>query len=1192
MELAIPLISPAVQIIGDNLKINSVLEVQPHPENVNSQQTDINNIQEKRPKTSSNSMNNPVKQDNIVCRHKEMDNLIIIVTETKLKNAGHLDSGVTIIMNNSLAWHMCKVLEVPDQLPSIKLLFKNKLSVSILELYAGASLATVNESSFTILGRDFNKNGSHKCASFKKCFNLGLVNSLDGSVFKTIDYVFVFSSLVNAILNHKVVNVGDYFDTEYRAVSVSMGVGSFLNTHLFLLHKQANKDYWKYNYKSANNAKWIGFRKETVVNAIMFSDEFSVVVKSSDLDVMWYALHQVMCLSAKSVFKKIWFKSYDKVFNKVSSRFHKLELLVLKIIKAFCLVAYKEFGGFDSANASIRLAIDKRMESFELDKNHTIRTVLKYSFCKVVLDYLVVDDKLILEPAPVKSKIDEIMKSWTKNLWKEAWVSMIFKPYEWEGVLMNTYSIALIKMARKILSKILLDKISLACSTHNVLRSNNFLILRGITTQSSIFAIGLVIENVLEKDRKLWLVLQDMQKPYDLYLQESDQLSYNRFWFDQWLLSAQWTGPSGRAESQAGLFSFFAAGAFVDNTIWVGSSQTATQHILNVASEFFRLNNISINNDKTIAISINCRVAILFLTISGLFISIAKKRKPHHYLDKQCMYLVSVVLFPIISYRTQFSFIPLCVCNKWNALICKWSHHPLLFLACIGISPSNNFLADVVCIFFGCDLSLSGSLVCTFHHWSGIPMSLVLGELFFFKYVSLLRHYGIAFVEQLCDYNSNVFSWSTFKHWKRLDLCGPVFFWFDLSICFLGGIAPFSVSSLVSDIDTAHLFVHMDRSLCGLGTVNMKAGAAIFFEDIDMDLDIGVSGLVSFTLTKLQIIILALECVSSFRSVDLFSDSQAALDACMSESLLFHPEFRNYCWIKCRHIVNVIHRKNLDVNWIKIKSYLSILDNKHANALAKDAAASAWHLPYLVSECFLSADGIVVSGNFRHFVHDVFFMVDGLHADIDWFKSSLMWHSNSYLAAGFTTLYYWLPVAMCKHLYNRGYPSVVCLYCGNVEILDHVFSCPHDSTVHAHLLNSHALAWETFSASCVSEIEVGIALYKGFVFCDWCCESVSVFNDPKIKAKKIVNFVRNFCFAFWENVWLVCAKHWTFMEKHGLILHDSSTLMPIFGLPIRFSAGMIRLLGVAEAFGVSFGFCKFCSFFSGVKNLISVYIGM
>ncbi|KAG9284111.1 hypothetical protein G9A89_022885 [Geosiphon pyriformis] len=40
MELAIPLISPAL------------LKVQPHPENVNSQQTGINNIEKKRPKTS------------------------------------------------------------------------------------------------------------------------------------------------------------------------------------------------------------------------------------------------------------------------------------------------------------------------------------------------------------------------------------------------------------------------------------------------------------------------------------------------------------------------------------------------------------------------------------------------------------------------------------------------------------------------------------------------------------------------------------------------------------------------------------------------------------------------------------------------------------------------------------------------------------------------------------------------------------------------------------------------------------------------------------------------------------------------------------------------------------------------------------------------------------------------------------
>ncbi|KAG9294921.1 hypothetical protein G9A89_003261 [Geosiphon pyriformis] len=82
-----------------------------------------------------------------------------------------------------------------DQLISFKLLFKNKLFVSILGLYAGASLAAwfsqagdinsmiakaINKSSFVILSDNFNENGSHKCASFKKCLDLGLVNFLSG----------------------------------------------------------------------------------------------------------------------------------------------------------------------------------------------------------------------------------------------------------------------------------------------------------------------------------------------------------------------------------------------------------------------------------------------------------------------------------------------------------------------------------------------------------------------------------------------------------------------------------------------------------------------------------------------------------------------------------------------------------------------------------------------------------------------------------------------------------------------------------------------------------------------------------------------------------------------------------------------------------------------------------------------------
>ncbi|KAG9286422.1 hypothetical protein G9A89_014588 [Geosiphon pyriformis] len=166
--------------------------------------------------------------------------------------------------------HVYKVVEVPGRLLSVKLLFRNKLSVSILSLYAGASMfmhfsqadkinsliaKAVNESFFMILDGDFNEDGSHKCASFRKCFDLGLVNALGGRVAKVIDYIFVSLSLVNAILDRSVTGVDEYFNTNHRAVAVSMGLGGLLDINLMSLCKQANKDQWKFNFKDATAAK-------------------------------------------------------------------------------------------------------------------------------------------------------------------------------------------------------------------------------------------------------------------------------------------------------------------------------------------------------------------------------------------------------------------------------------------------------------------------------------------------------------------------------------------------------------------------------------------------------------------------------------------------------------------------------------------------------------------------------------------------------------------------------------------------------------------------------------------------------------------------------------------------------------------------------------------------------------------------
>ncbi|KAG9285559.1 hypothetical protein G9A89_006547 [Geosiphon pyriformis] len=935
-----------------------------------------------------------------------------------------------------------------------------------------------------------------------------------------------------------------------------------------------------------------------------------------------------------------------------------------------------------------------------------------------------------------------------------------------------------------------------------MLQGANFSVLKSMTTQSPIFAIGLVVKDALEKNRELWLVLQDMRKAYDLvgweHLEKSlvrikmcskfiqffggihrdctnrvmtdfgltsdyrvhDGLDQRevfssflwRIFYDPLLcevkrqesvcgyrLNSHFVSKNGRSESQAGFSSFFAAGAFVDDTIWVGSSQMATQHIFNVASEFFFINDISINNNKTVAIPINNRVSSPSLSISSSPISIAKKGESYQYLgiflsteglskpslakayldirfftnlvlrkvvsDKQFLYLVSAVLHPIVSYRTQFSFIPVGVCGKWNALIrkglklksglpldfpndvvyhpsfyglksfsqvqseskitslvsfvnsggilgCLFSHrshdlqvlcwrpvHPLCSPVRICVSASNNFLAGMVRVFVDCNVSLGGSLVSSFQSHGGVPMSEVLGESRFLKFLPSLRWYGIAFVNQLRDRHGAVYDWYTFKWWKKLDLRGPVPEWFKHSVLFLNSVGSSYVQSLVlgdgssSNIlesggfvsirdhllatGASSLSVYTDRSLSGLGTVGCRAGAAVFFEDIGLGLGVRVLGLMSSTLAELQAVALALECVPPSSSVCLFSDSQLALDACRSELDLVCPDFRNQCWVEHHHIVNVIRSKKLRVSFHKVKGYSGVSGNERADAIAGAASLSNWYLPLRLSEHFLAADGDVVSGNLRHFVGSSSgVLVGSLSSEVDWPHLSLVWHSDLHMAVGFTSrysssvrtyfmksLHHQLPVAVQKCLYDKRYPSMLCLYCGKVEVLDHVFSCKVDESVWRQLLNSHIGSWKALSgsshsssdilqllSSSVSDSSVSMALFKGFVFNRWFSEAVSVFHDPKIAVLEIVKFVCSLGLAFKEDVWSICAKHYAYMEKNGLIPLDGSAVVSVHGLALRFSAGVVRLLGITSALGVHFGFRKACLFFSGIGESVLVHI--
>ncbi|KAG9300351.1 hypothetical protein G9A89_009975 [Geosiphon pyriformis] len=284
--------------------------------------------------------------------------------------------------------------------------------MSALEVLV-SSVLMVNNSFFVVVGGDFNKDSARRYASFRKCSDLGLVNSLDGHflrVKKTIDYVFVNEVLFSAVVGHSVVSVSEFFETNHNMVGISVGLGGLVDACLNGICKQANKVCWKYKIKDA----------DAVVFA--FGYLFGLERKrGSEWDV-----------------KDHWFCEFNSPKNKQSLKFFKLKFLVARITKSLCLDKLVKvdclvwvWSIFDAVKASeivvllkngsklhelcsllsklakykhIRDIIDKRMESFNSNKGGMIRSVLEHSFCKVVLDHLVVDDELILDPIEIWSK--------------------------------------------------------------------------------------------------------------------------------------------------------------------------------------------------------------------------------------------------------------------------------------------------------------------------------------------------------------------------------------------------------------------------------------------------------------------------------------------------------------------------------------------------------------------------------------------------------------------------------------------------------------------------------------------------------------------------------------------------------------------------------------------------------------------
>ncbi|KAG9284097.1 hypothetical protein G9A89_022871 [Geosiphon pyriformis] len=330
--------------------------------------------------------------------------------------------------------------------------------------------------------------------------------------------------------------------------------------------------------------------------------------------------------------------------------------------------------------ASIRGAVERRIESFASNKGGIIRSVLDQPFHKVILNHLVVNNGLVLEPVDVKSKVDEIIVGWTRNIGLPS-EAVEYVSGCWECAYFVEESVGFDDSETLKLGWSSYEH-SAYCADQDCQKDS----LQDMFTQFLVFAVGSVVEDALEKNRELWLVLQNMSKAYDsigwYHLEVSlkcikmcsrfisffdgihndrinrvmtdfglsngycvhDNLSQGevfssllwRIFYDPLLcevkqhehlcgykIDTKFVARTGRIENSGGMSSFFAAGAFVDNTIW---------YALNIASEFFSINDISINNEKMVAILINQGVKVASLSISGQPISIAKKGKAYRYL--------------------------------------------------------------------------------------------------------------------------------------------------------------------------------------------------------------------------------------------------------------------------------------------------------------------------------------------------------------------------------------------------------------------------------------------------------------------------------------------------------------------------------------------------------------------------------
>ncbi|KAG9299686.1 hypothetical protein G9A89_006402 [Geosiphon pyriformis] len=190
--------------------------------------------------------------------------------------------------------------------------------------------------------------------------------------------------------------------------------------------------------------------------------------------------------------------------------------------------------------------IIKRQQNFKLSKGAMIKSILNRKKQRIVLNHVIKKGKFHDDLNEIKNLVNKKAQSWEHR----------FKPiesipdYVFDGVmaeitneefkhilshtlynkapgpldiqsklrtLLNAYIEAanIPEDTRKILTKILIARISNACKLHNVLKSYNTSVLKNTSTAVPIHVINAVTKHAREFENETWFTFQDMKKAYN-----------------------------------------------------------------------------------------------------------------------------------------------------------------------------------------------------------------------------------------------------------------------------------------------------------------------------------------------------------------------------------------------------------------------------------------------------------------------------------------------------------------------------------------------------------------------------------------------------------------------------------------------------------------------------------------------------